>query len=90
MITIAGVLIYKIYKKGKARILPSCVLIIICIEILLQTAFFSQESGSRKQIDLHLFGTWGQTAIAHAYFVEKIIMFIPYFRSGNSNKENDK
>ena len=30
------------------------------------------------QIDLHLFGTWGQTAIAHAYFMENIIMFIPF------------
>ena len=74
----AGVLIYKIYKKEKARIRLSCVLLIIYIEILMQTAFFSREPGSRKQIDLHLFGTWGQTAIAHAYFVENIIMFIPF------------
>lgn len=43
-----------------------------------QTAFFSREPGSRKQIDLELFGTWGQTAMAHAYFVENIIMFIPF------------
>lgn len=78
IITIAGVLIYKIYKKEKARIFPSCVLLIIYIEILLQTAFFSREPGSRKQIDLNLFGTWGQTAIAHAYFIENIIMFIPF------------
>ena len=44
----------------------------------MQTAFFSREPGSRKQIDLDLFGTWGQTAMAHAYFVENIIMFIPF------------
>lgn len=78
IITMAAALIYKIYKKEKARILPSCILLIIYIEILLQTAFFSREPGSRKQIDLHLFGTWGQTAIAHAYFIENIIMFIPF------------
>lgn len=59
----AGMLIYKIYKKEKARIFPSRVFLLIYIEILLQTAFFSREPGSRKQIDLHLFGTWGQTAM---------------------------
>ena len=78
IITMVGVCIYKIYKKEKARILPSCILFIIYIEILMQTAFFSREPGSRKQIDLDLFGTWGQTAMAHAYFVENIIMFIPF------------
>ena len=44
----------------------------------MQTAFFSREPGSCKQIDLDLFETWGQTAIAHAYFIENIIMFIPF------------
>ena len=78
IITMVGVCIYKIYKKEKVRILPSCILFIIYIEILMQTAFFSREPGSRKQIDLDLFGTWGQTAIAHAYFIENIIMFIPF------------
>lgn len=65
-------------KKEKVRIYPSCILFIIYIEILMQTAFFSREPGSRKQIDLDLFGTWGQTAMAHAYFIENIIMFIPF------------
>ncbi|MFQ9927690.1 MAG: VanZ family protein [Anaerobutyricum soehngenii] len=78
IITMAGVLIYKIYKKEKARIHLSCVLLIIYVEILMQTAFFSRESGSRRQIDLDLFETWGYTAITHAYFIENIIMFIPF------------
>ena len=78
IITMAGVLIYKLYKKEKARILPACILLIIYIEILLQTAFFSREPGSRKGIDLTLFETWGNTAIAHAYVIENIIMFIPF------------
>ena len=78
IITMAGVLVFKIYKKGKGRIRFSCILFIIYIEILMQTAFFSREPGSRQQIDLNLFGTWGQTEIAHAYFIENIIMFIPF------------
>ena len=74
----AGLLIYKIYKKEKVRIYPSYILFIIYIEILMKTVFFSREPGSRKQIDLDLFGTWGQTAMVHAYFIENIIMFIPF------------
>lgn len=73
-----GVFIYKLYKKEKTRILPSCILFIIYIEVLMQTAFFSRESGSRKGIDLTLFETWGNTAIAHAFVIENIIMFIPF------------
>lgn len=44
----------------------------------MQTAFFSREPGSRKGIDLTLFEIWGSTAIAHAYVIENIIMFIPF------------
>lgn len=73
-----GVLIYKLYRKQKARIRPSFILLIIYIEVLLQTAFFSREPGSRKGINLTLFETWGNTAIAHAYVIENIIMFIPF------------
>ena len=29
-------------------------------------------------MDLRLYGTWGETPIAHAYFIENIIMFIPF------------
>ena len=41
-------------------------------------AFFSRESGSRKQISLILFETWGHSVQAHAYFIENIFMFIPF------------
>ena len=78
VITIMGFSVYKICRKEKAKIIPACIPLIIYIEILMQTAFFSREPGSRKQIDLNLFGTWGQTPIAHAYFIENIIMFIPF------------
>lgn len=29
-------------------------------------------------MDLRLFGTWGETPITHVYFIENIIMFIPF------------
>lgn len=93
IITMAGVLVFKIYKKGKGRIRFSCILFIIYIEILMQTAFFSREPGSRQQIDLNLFGTWGQTAIAHAYFIENKEhrdMIHQLIRVRFKNKENDE
>lgn len=41
-------------------------------------SIFSRESGSRKQISLILFETWGHSVQAHAYFIENIFMFIPF------------
>lgn len=29
-------------------------------------------------MDLRLFGIWGEAPIAHAYFIENIIIFIPF------------
>lgn len=48
------------------------------MKFLCKQLFFSREPGSRKQIELNLFGTWGETSVAHAYFIENIIMFIPF------------
>lgn len=53
-------------------------LCIVYFSVTLQMAFFSREPGSRKSIDLVLFSTWGNTARAHAYVIENIIMFIPF------------
>lgn len=53
-------------------------LVIVYVAILLKLAFFSREPGSRTTVDLTLFGTWGTTMQAHAFFVENIIMFIPF------------
>lgn len=53
------------------------ILFIIYMEVLLQTAFFSREAGSRKGIDLTILSTWGKTAQEHAYFIENIMMFVP-------------
>ena len=46
--------------------------------IVLQLAFFSREPGSRKGVDLQLFGTWGNEILPHEYLVENILMFIPF------------
>ena len=53
-------------------------LIIVYATVLLKLAFFSREPGSRTTVDLTLFNTWGTTMQAHAFFVENIIMFIPF------------
>ena len=53
-------------------------LIIVYAAVLLKLAFFSREPGSRTTVDLTLFNTWGTTMQAHAFFMENIIMFIPF------------
>lgn len=53
-------------------------LVIVYVAVLLKLAFFSREPGSRTTVDLTLFSTWGTTMQAHAFFVENIIMFIPF------------
>lgn len=50
----------------------------IYVAVLLQTAFFSREPGSRTGVDLTLFSTWGNTAADHAYFIENILMYLPF------------
>lgn len=52
-------------------------LIIVYAGVLLKLAFFSREPGSRTGISLLPFETWGTTEIAHAFFIENILMFIP-------------
>lgn len=47
-------------------------IMVICITLL------SRESGSRTGIDLGLFDTWGNRTLPDRYFVENIILFIPY------------
>ena len=71
---------YKVYKREKYPLQSSAIwTLFLCYWlVLIQTAFFSRESGSRKQISLILFETWGHSVQAHAYFIENIIMFIPF------------
>ena len=71
---------YKVYKREKYPLQSSAIwTLFLCYWlVLIQTAFFSRESGSRKQISLILFETWGHSVQAHAYFIENIFMFIPF------------
>lgn len=51
---------------------------VIYMTVILQLAFFSREPGSRRGVDLEILGTWGNYALPHEYFVENILMFIPF------------
>lgn len=46
--------------------------------VVLYTAFLCREPGSRKDVSLVMFETWGRTFLMHAMFIENIIMFIPF------------
>ena len=71
LITLIGAVIYLILyriwtgtillKRQKKKISVG-ILFIIYMEVLLQTAFFSREAGSRKGIDLTILSTWVKTA----------------------------
>ena len=78
IITVFLAVIYKVCRREKARVSLSCLLLIVYIQVVLQTAFFSREPESRTQMDLRLFGIWGEAPIEHAYFIENIIIFIPF------------
>ena len=85
LITLIGAIIYfLLYRIWVGTILLKRqkkigvgILFIIYMEVLLQTAFFSREAGSRKGIDLTILSTWGKTAQEHANFIENIMMFVP-------------
>lgn len=57
LLTATGVLLYKLCRRN-AKISSAGILLLIYIEVLIQTAFLSRESGSRKGIDFSLFETW--------------------------------
>ena len=47
------------------------------VRILIQMTIFSRAPGSRQGISYILLETWGNSAKAHAFFIENIMMFIP-------------
>jgi glycopeptide antibiotics resistance protein len=63
--------------RSVRRLLPMF-LIVVYITVLLEFAFFSRMPGSRTGIDLILFKTWGKSVQAHSYFIENVIMFLPF------------
>ncbi len=46
--------------------------------VMFITVFLSREPGSRKGVDMTLFGTWGQTPQEHAFVIENILLFVPF------------
>lgn len=72
--------IYQIWKKQRYsnKKIIACTLLFMYIFVVIQTAFFSREPGSREGISLTLFETWGDSNYMHAFFIENILMFIPF------------
>lgn len=64
------------WRRDPVRI--SRMLLVVYVLVLLETAFFSREPGSRHSVDLTLFETWGHSAVSHAYFIENIVMYLPF------------
>lgn len=67
----------KHWRLEKGRIIIAF-LFFSYVVILLYITYFSREPGSRSGIDMELFGTWGQWAQSKAYFLENILLFIPF------------
>lgn len=53
-------------------------LCVMYITVLGNLTFFSREPGSRIGMTIEIFRTWGTTALEHAFFIENIILFIPF------------
>lgn len=56
-----------------------CGVMVAYMYMLLMIVYYSRESGSRSGMpDMVLWNTWGSTLQMHAYFIENIILFIPF------------
>lgn len=56
----------------------STVFFAIYMYILSILVYYSREPGSRNGVDMQLWSTWGMTLQEHAYFIENILLFIPF------------
>ena len=68
------------FPRGKTGLRQDVLLFLIALyaAVLLRLAFFSREPGSRIDVSLALFETWGATIRTHSFFIENILMFIPF------------
>lgn len=49
------------------------------IYMLVMIVYYSREPGSRSGvIDMELWSTWGTSMQTHAFFIENIILFVPF------------
>ena len=62
-------------SKKRKWILFLCIVYSV---VLVNLGFLSREPGSRDGVDLGIFETWGTSMISHAYFIENILMFLPF------------
>ena len=64
-------------KKASVRFFR--ILFAIYILVVIQITFFSREPGSRNGcMNLELFSTWGYSVVTHAFFIENILMTVPF------------
>ena len=74
---VGSVWLYKKNKGRKNRFFWQMLFAVYAL-VVIQLAFFSREPGSRDGINFVLFSTWGYTTVTHAFFVENILMFVPF------------
>lgn len=73
-------------KDGRRRKIMSNIVHMLCcgafaayMYMLVMIVYYSREPGSRSGvIDMELWSTWGSTMQTHAYFIENIILFVPF------------
>lgn len=53
-------------------------LVAVYFAMLISITLFSREPGSRTGVDLKLFETWGNQCLPDRYFVENILLFLPF------------
>lgn len=78
-ITVVLVFVCKVCKMRLG--LLKCAMIFVFFTylcMLVNITYFSREPGSRDGIDLVVFGTWDQWSQSRAYFMENILLFIPF------------
>lgn len=53
-------------------------LVAVYFAMLISITLLSREPGSRNSVDLQLFETWGNQRLPDRYFVENILLFLPF------------
>lgn len=53
-------------------------LVAVYFAMLISITLLSREPGSRTGVDLKLFETWGNQRLPDRYFVENILLFLPF------------
>lgn len=51
---------------------------VVYLIVLLNLTYFSREPGTRTGVTVEIFRTWGNTPVEHAFFIENILLFIPF------------